>query len=117
MIENQESLDLNEIIGINTPRIRYLGNSVRIELRGRFTLFDSNESRKTLDTIQCQVGHEYIMDFRQLKVIDSFGIGLIFKFGLSCQKKGAQFYVCNIPQDMRQIFAAIGLLKIFQVLG
>jgi anti-sigma B factor antagonist len=55
------------------------------------------------------------IDFKETRLIDSAGIGTLVSVAKDCRANGASLTLCNINEDIRDLFVQTGFDKIFTI--
>ena len=57
-----------------------------------------------------------LLDFSQIRFIDSSGIGILLKCVELTEQRSADFFIFGLNRQLEQVFKLAGLLKVFGVL-
>ncbi|MGE5054978.1 MAG: STAS domain-containing protein [Acidobacteriota bacterium] len=96
--------------------IRNRGDVKLIKLTGRLTLGDSvDRLRATFDDVAGIGAYRYVVDLRDVSMLDSSGIGLLVQCLTSAKQHGGSLKLLNPSPFAVKTLKMIGLLKLFDV--
>jgi anti-sigma B factor antagonist len=96
--------------------IRNRGEVKLIKLTGRLTLGDSvDRLRATFDDLAGTGAYCYVVDLKDIAMLDSSGIGLLVQYLTLTKQQGGSLKLLNPSPFAIKTLKMIGLLKLFQV--
>ena len=103
--------DQNEL----TLDIEVTGDIAIVRCRGALTLTSAGRLRHEVK--QLLSARTVTVDFTDLAMIDSFGIGTMAALYLSARNAGRNLYVVNMGARVREVFTVSRLLTLFESAG
>lgn len=91
------------------------GEQLRIELRGEFDIAGVDQFEQVVERLDLSVIERVQLDFQEILLIDSTGIGSLLNFASTMTDKGTTVEIININEDIRDIFSIIGVSDLLQV--
>lgn len=89
-------------------------NGVRtVFLRGELDLSVAPDLRKVLEPLVGNDDEDLIINLKELKYIDSTGIGILLSILKARQGMSGRFFVNEIPDHIRKLFELTGIAKFF----
>jgi anti-sigma B factor antagonist len=87
------------------------GNAVTFQFIGEFDLSRACELQSELDPYLYERERSLIFDFKELRYIDSTGIGIIITVIKARGEVNAGFEIINIPSHINRLFDIAGISK------
>jgi anti-sigma B factor antagonist len=86
-----------------------------LKLRGRLTLGDSvDRMRDTCDDLLNAGDVRWVIDLREVSMVDSSGIGLLVRYLTSAKQRGGSLKLLNPSKFAVQTLRMTGLLTLFE---
>ena len=99
-----------------TLEIEVLADSAIVRCRGALTLTSAGRLRHEVRRLLGQA-RGVTVDFTDLKLIDSFGLGTMASLYVSARNAGRDLYVVNMGPRVRELFSVTRLLSLFEQVG
>lgn len=91
-----------------------LENGVRIVyLRGELDLSVAPDFRQVMEPLALNNETDLVINLKELKYIDSTGIGILLSILKARQGMNAGFFVSEVPDQIRKLFEMTGIAKFF----
>ena len=87
-----------------------------VRCRGALTLTSAGRLRHEVKGLLLSSG-AVTVDFTDLTMIDSFGLGTVAALYVSARNAGRSLYVVNIGSRVREVFSVSRLLSLFEPAG
>jgi anti-sigma B factor antagonist len=92
-----------------------VGDVTLLRVRGRIVFGDgASELRARLNDLLDEARLKFLLDFRDVSYIDSFGVGVIAAKYVSICRKGGAMKLLQLSPRTHRVMHISGLLKIFQ---
>jgi anti-sigma B factor antagonist len=93
------------------------GNYTVVSVRGPLKLGHPplDELRETLRHLADSEQVNVVIDFKEMPLFDSTGIGVLTVGLTSMRRRGGTIKLCTLPDLARQMLKTVGLLRIFEV--
>lgn len=98
-----------------TLDIEVTGDTAIVRCRGALTLASAGRLRHEVK--QLLSASTVTVDFTDLAMIDSFGIGTMASLYMSARNAGRTLYVVNMGARVREVFSVSRLLSLFEPAG
>jgi anti-anti-sigma factor len=99
-----------------TLEIEVLADTAIVRCRGALTLTSAGRLRHEVKRLFVQA-RVVTVDFTDLKMIDSFGLGTMASLYVSARNAGRDLYVVNMGPRVRELFSVTRLLSLFEQVG
>ena len=99
-----------------TLDIEVLADTAIVRCRGALTLTSAGRLRHEVKRLLVQA-RVVTVDFTDLKMIDSFGLGTMASLYVSARNAGRDLYVVNMGPRVRELFSVTRLLSLFEHVG
>lgn len=104
--------DQNEL----TLDIETVSDAVIVRCHGALTLTSAGRLRHEVKRLLLQA-RAITVDFTDLKMIDSFGLGTMASLYVSARNAGRELYIVNMGPRIREMFSVTRLLSLFVPAG
>jgi anti-sigma B factor antagonist len=95
--------------------VRSQSNVKVLKLRGRLTLGDSvDRMRDTCEDLLNAGDVRWVIDLREVSMVDSSGIGLLVRYLTSAKQRGGSLKLLNPSKFAVQTLRMTGLLSLFE---
>ncbi len=84
-----------------------------VSLRGELDLSAAPDFRKVMDPLVGIDDADLVLNLKELKYIDSTGIGIFLSILKARQGMNSSFYVQEVPDHIRKLFEMTGIAKFF----
>jgi anti-anti-sigma factor len=91
------------------------GGVAVLTLAGRLDSCASEDFGKRLDAALPRDGGSVLLDCARLTFISSAGLRILLKGAKQMQTAGGAMALCSLSENVRDVFAISGLLKVFSV--
>ncbi len=85
-----------------------------VPLTGELDHHTATALRKKLDRLITATSRGIVLDFSDVTLMDSSGIGLIIGRYKKLREKGCALYVCNLNRQIDKVFSVSGLYQIIK---
>jgi anti-anti-sigma factor len=99
-----------------TLEVEILPDSAIVRCHGALSLTSASRLRHEVKRLLLQV-RAVTVDFTDLKMIDSFGLGTMASLYASARNAGRDLYVVNMGPRVREMFSVTRLLSLFEHVG
>jgi anti-anti-sigma factor len=99
-----------------TLDIEVLADTAIVRCRGALTLTSAGRLRQEVKRLLAQA-RVVTIDFTDLEMIDSFGLGTMASLYVSAQTAGRDLHVVNMGPRVRELFSVTRLLSLFEHVG
>lgn len=87
-----------------------------IEIQGKITIGEGDiQMRKAINEVLAAGSRNIVLDLGGVRYIDSSGIGELVSCYTTCNNRGGQLLICNIPPNIYSLLQLTGLLTVFQI--
>ena len=93
-----------------------MADTAIVRCRGALTLTSAGRLRHEVKRLLVQA-RVVTVDFTDLKLIDSFGLGTMASLYVSTRNAGRDLYVVNMGPRVRELFSVTRLLSLFEQVG
>ena len=104
--------DQNEL----TLEIETVSDTVIVRCHGALTLTSAGRLRHEVKRVLLHA-RAVTVDFTELKMIDSFGLGTMASLYVSARNAGRELYIVNMGPRVREMFSVTRLLSLFVPAG
>ena len=104
--------DLNDL----TLDIEMLTDAAIVRCRGGLTLTSASRLRHEVKRLLLQT-RVITVDFTDLRMIDSVGLGTMAALYVSSRNAGHELYIVNMGPRVREMFSVTRLLSLFEAAG
>ncbi|WP_059048948.1 STAS domain-containing protein [Paenibacillus senegalimassiliensis] len=84
-----------------------------VYLRGELDLSVAPDFRKLMEPLVGNDEADLVLNLKELKYIDSTGIGILLSILKARQGMTSRFYVQEVPDHIRKLFEMTGIAKFF----
>ncbi len=99
-----------------TFEVEMLADSAIVRCRGGLTLTSASRLRHEVKRLLQQT-RAITVDFTDLKMIDSVGLGTMAALYVSSRNAGRELYIVNMGPRVREMFSVTRLLSLFEAAG
>lgn len=99
-----------------TLDIEALADTAIVRCRGSLSLTSASRLRHEVKRLLVQA-RVVTVDFTDLKMIDSYGLGTMASLYASARNAGRDLYVVNMGPRIREMFSVTRLLSLFEHVG
>lgn len=99
-----------------TLEIEILTDTAIVRCRGGLTLTTAGRLRHEVKRLLPQT-RAITVDFTDLGMIDSFGLGTMASLYVSARNAGRELYIVNMGARVREMFSVTRLLSLFEAAG
>ncbi len=96
-------------------QIRELNSIHVIDLSGDFDLYEATEFKTRLKTWISSGVKKMVVNLKDLRYIDSSGIGALISGLQQMFKVGGKFKIAGLHQDLRRSFELANLVRLFEI--
>ncbi|MCK4761595.1 MAG: STAS domain-containing protein [Candidatus Aminicenantes bacterium] len=91
------------------------GSKIIMFLSGSIDIPGAESLKKALNVVVDGGAKEVVFDFKEVNFIGSSGIGKLLIFYKNFTAKGGQIYIENLNKEIKALFRAIKLDKLFNI--
>jgi anti-sigma B factor antagonist len=94
---------------------RRVGDVTILEVKGRVVFYDGAAIlRAHVNDLVDEARLKFILDFRNVTYIDSFGVGVVAAKYVSVRRKGGDLKLLHLSPRSREVLSISGLLRILE---
>jgi len=95
---------------------RTIGDVAVIDLKGNVTLGAGEQKmRESIDELLASGRKKILLNFANVAILDSSGIGAIIKSFTTAKREGGSLKLVNLSRLARQMLSVTGLLSVLEV--
>jgi len=95
---------------------RTIGDVAVIDLKGNVTLGAGEQKmRESIDGLLASGSKKILLNFANVSILDSSGIGAIIKSFTTAKREGGSLKLVNLSKLARQMLSVTGLLSVLEV--
>jgi len=96
--------------------LRTAGDATVVDLKGNVTLGAGEQKmRETIDGLIASGSKKILLNFANVAILDSSGIGAIIKSFTTVKREGGSLKLSNLSPLARQMLSVTGLLSVLEV--
>ena len=87
-----------------------------IELTDDLKMENAPEFYDSFQSVLAEKHKKVVVDFRQIRFVDSSGVGMLLKCAHALQERSGELYIFGLSRSLLSVFKLAGLLKVFHLL-